>query len=303
MLLSGRRVSSLKQYEPHIRAWNLFCVQNGWNSTFTSTHKVLSFLHSLLEKDFSYSTINTAKSALSTCTILDNGVSLGGQPDVQLFMKGVFNKKPPIPRYLQFWDPQIVLDWMEKLGPPNVATMPLLSQRLAILILLCTGQRPQILTSLSIDKLTWTKETATFTVMPTQVKQGRPGYKPPTILLKKYSCNALCAYTHLRCYILRTKYIRESAMQLFLTYGKPHRPATGNTISRWIKTGLAEAGVDAIFGPGSTRGATASKALLNGAPVDVVLASAGWSRENTFQRFYNRPITIKENCGSYTLPK
>jgi hypothetical protein len=48
--------------------------------------------------------------------------------------------------------------------------------------------------------------------------------------------------------------------------------------------------VDAGYGSGSTRAAVTSKALAEGAPLDMFLASGGWSRPSTFQQFYARPI-------------
>ena len=50
-------------------------------------------------------------------------------------------------------------------------------------------------------------------------------------------------------------------------------------------------GVDtARYGSGSTRAAATSKVLAEGAPLDMILSSGGWTRPSTFQRFYARPV-------------
>ena len=35
-----------------------------------------------------------------------------------------------------------------------------------------------------------------------------------------------------------------------------------------------------------------SKAAAAAVPVDAILATAGWSTESTFQRFYKRPVAL-----------
>ena len=56
------------------------------------------------------------------------------------------------------------------------------------------------------------------------------------------------------------------------------------------------------FAPGSIRGASTSKAALNGIPVDVLLAPAGWSGVSTFGRFYQRPLNQASSLAELVLP-
>ena len=69
------------------------------------------------------------------------------------------------------------------------------------------------------------------------VKQSRPGYKEPVISCKAYLPDRrLCIYTVLKEYLIRTKKMRDSSIsKLLLTYVKPHKNVTKDTISRWIK--------------------------------------------------------------------
>ena len=50
---------------------------------------VLYFLVSLHEKRLSYTTINTARSAISAITVLVNNMTIGTHPLISRFMKGV----------------------------------------------------------------------------------------------------------------------------------------------------------------------------------------------------------------------
>ena len=74
---------------------------------------------------------------------------------------------------------------------------------------------------------------------------------------------------------------------------KPHSCVSKDTIARWIKAALKMAGIDVqVFKPHSTRAAATSAALRKGVPVSDILKVAGWSKETTFARFYNKPLDV-----------
>ena len=77
------------------------------------------------------------------------------------------------------------------------------------------------------------------------IKQSRPGYKVPSVLLQAYPADqSLCAFTHRKENLQRTKLLRGNETKLFLSYVKPHHRASRDTISRWIHSVMTEAGVD-----------------------------------------------------------
>jgi len=80
-----------------------------------------------------------------------------------------------------------------------------------------------------------------------------------------------------------------------LSHRKPHNPVAVSTVSRWIKEVLSLAGIDVSYFKGhSTRSASSSKAGIVGASVQEILGEGRWSKENTWQKFYNKPIISKE---------
>ena len=94
----------------------------------------------------------------------------------------------------------------------------------------------------------------------------------------------------LREYISRTSSIRSDS-QLFIITQKPYSGASKDTIAKWIKLGLNLAGIDlSLFTPHSTRSASTS-ALVTKVPIETIIKTAGWARECTFRKFYNKPIT------------
>ena len=79
--------------------------------------------------------------------------------------------------------------------------------------------------------------------------------------------------------------MRGTETKLFLSHAKPHHRASRDTISRWIRSVMAETGVDVTtFKTYSTRAAAASEANNASVPVKEILDIAGWSSERTFDR-------------------
>lgn len=89
---------------------------------------------------------------------------------------------------------------------------------------------------------------------------------------------------------------------MFISFKKPFKKVSANTISRWIKKTLELSGIDiTVFSAHSTRHATTSAAYKKGVNIDVIRRTAGWTGESTtFARFYNRPI-INNNIFAETV--
>ena len=65
-------------------------------------------------------------------------------------------------------------------------------------------------------------------------------------------------------YLKRTCLYRNNCSQLFLSFAKPHKEVSKETISRWNRIILSKAGVDTkIYGPHSVRSAVTPKANVN----------------------------------------
>jgi hypothetical protein len=73
-----------------------------------TVNNVLNFLHTLYAQDLSYSTINTARSALSgyllDITFSGTNYTMTNPPSLVRYMKGVFNSRKPTPKYSETWD-------------------------------------------------------------------------------------------------------------------------------------------------------------------------------------------------------
>ncbi len=306
ILLSSTRDSTKSQYNTYIKLWELFCNRNHVNMFHAPVTVGLQFLSELYhdtKTHRAYNCINTARSALSSILITE-GVPFGENIYVKKFMKGVFNLRPPVPRYLETWDIDVVVKYLQTLGPAQRLSLLDLSRKLVMLFLIITAQRAQVVTKLHLDKMKLGTDSVTFYLENRDLKQGRIGYRPEPVCIKAFSDRRLCFVLYLKHYLKRTMDIRDKHRLLVLTTTKPCVPVSRDTVSRWVKCIMEKAGIDtSVFKPGSTRMASTSKAKQEGVPVDEILSKGGWSRETTFSRFYKRPVRKSDSFVQAVLPK
>ena len=273
------------------------------NPIYTTVGVVLDFLTNLFEAAHSYSSINTARSALSTVVILqDETTTVGKHPLICKFMKGVFHERPALPRYQATWDVQIVLNRLKKWAPVRKLSLKELTLKLIMLLALVSGQRCQTLHALSLDNMSVGKSSYKFHVT-TLVKQSAPGRAQPIVILPAFPADRrLCIYTVLKEYLDRTCRLRTSR-KLLLSFVKPYGAVTKSTVGRWIKTVLALSGVDiTVYGAHSTRASSTSQAYKNNVPIETVMQAAGWRNQSTFTKFYHKEVQAEDSfaCGVLT---
>ena len=273
-----------------------FCSEGSHDPLHPSVRAVLSFLHSLFKSGLSYSALNTARSAVSNIDMADSDnpdhTPVGKHFLVCRYLKGVFNKLKPVPKYNNIWSVDTVLDYLRLFWPLDEINLKELTLKLVMLFALTTGQRCQTLTFLDISERYMQRSEECFNFALTEhLKQDKPGKVFGNVRLYKYPVKELCVYETLDFYLRATEKLRNSS-KLLVSYIKPHGAVTPSTIGRWIKTLLGQAGIDTeIFSGHSTRCASTSKALIS-VSTDVILATAGWTEESTFRKFYNKPVAV-----------
>ena len=302
-IVASTRTSSNKLYASYIGRWITFAKSNCWDPFNCSVYQVLEFLQLLFDQGSGYSALNTARGALSRIILFEGSTPVGQHPDVIRFLKGVFQLRPTVPRVNYVWDVDKVLNFLKTLSPARKLSLKVLTQKTVLLLLLVSGQRPQIVKALRTDHMEVRATKFVFSITAGDVKQGRPGYSVPQIILKGYPADRrLCIYTYLTQYLKRTLLIRGKEKSLFITIKKPFKCPETPTVARWVKDILQLAGVDMKkFTPSSVRSASTSKAQLQGVTLDFIMKNAGWSRETTFTRFYQKPICPKDDFQERVL--
>ncbi|VDI36333.1 Hypothetical predicted protein [Mytilus galloprovincialis] len=243
IVISSWRQSTQKQYWTYLKKWCTFCCQRKID-IFTPTEvDVVEFLTVLYESGVGYSSINTARSALSSYLTLGKTLPIGQWPLVKRFLRGVYNKRPMFPRYQQTWDVNVVLEFLITLSPVKLLSLRCLTLKLVMLLALVTGQRIQRLHCVDLDFMKISKDNVIIEINEV-LKTSKPGKHLSPICLPAFVDDTrLCIVTVLNAYIERTSAIRTS-QKLFVTFVKPYHHPTKSTISNWIKLVLKLAGVN-----------------------------------------------------------
>jgi len=262
--------------------------------------QVLTFLTQELQEAGSYSTLNTSRSAISL--ISDNGI--GNHPMIKRFCKGASNLKPQKPKYDFIWDPAPVISTLATVYPYDSLPVEVITKKLVLLLALGSGQRAQTLAAIRIPYISISRDRLTISI-PDRVKTSGPGRAQPFLTFTRFRDRPeLCIISLLEHYLSRTKDLRlKDSEALFIACVKPHKPVSAQTVSRWIRKGLEECGVQTeYYSAHSTRHASTSAVAKNGGYIDLIKRAAGWSSESrVFAKFYNRPILDPDHFSRSVL--
>lgn len=260
----------------------------------------LSFLQNIIDtSSVTYGTFNTHRSGLA---LIHPGI-LSDNPIISRFMKGIKRLRPPQPRYDSTWNPESVLNYIQDLPENSQLSLKMLSFKLVTLLALITAQRVQTISLIRIRNIRAFE--SGFEIKITDcIKTSLTMEKQPCLKIPYYTASAnLCVASTLNEYLIRTAAMRDNNREdfLFLTFRKPHRRASVQSLSRWIKSTLSLGGIDTdVFKSHSTRHAATSAANRQGISIDNIRRTAGWSKGSaTFAKFYNRPLqddTCFANC-------
>lgn len=291
-------VSTLKQYTVGLNFWWKFCSAKHIDPLQIRVPDVLAFLSDQFTNGASYGTLNSQRSAIAQIA----GPALGQDFRIKKFFKGVFGRRPPLPRYENTWDPQLVLDHVRDFDN-NSITLGSLTQKLAVLLALATGQRIQTLSRINIQNILTYSDRIEIRIS-SRTKTSALQKAHPLLVLPFLSNDPkICVARTLLTYLERTEKLRGSCQILFITFKKPYHQASSQSISRWIKIILQHSGINInIFKPQSTRHAATSSAARAGVSFDTIRLAADWSKNSqTFAKFYNRPVIDTQEFAQTVL--
>ena len=166
----------------------------------------MSFLTSLFHAGQGYSVLYTARSALSAFLVSPSGLTIGNSFLIKRFMKEVFELRPSLPRYKYIWDVSIVLDFL-RYYPNDALSLPVLTLKYVMLLVLASMQRVQTLTMLQVSSI---KIFSDSVIIPVDalLKHSRANRNSFSVVLKAFPYDpVLCPCIKLKDYIARTKKI------------------------------------------------------------------------------------------------
>ena len=294
LILSGWSKGTTSSYQSGRKKWSCWCNRREIDPFSCDIKHFLDFLSELFEDSLQHRTINSICSAVSMTHDRVEGVPIGQHPLVTRLLKGMYNLRPPQPRYSDTWNVDMVIQHLQSLGDNSKLTLKVLGQKLALLMALVEASRSSELNAQDVRYRVFKPEGVLFSLQ-TLTKKRACGAPPRQLFFAAFPEDQnLCVVQCLKEYEKQTEAFRprsrEADNPLFLSHIRPHRPVTSQRIAHWVKDRLSEAGVDTSrFKAHSVRGAVTSAALNKGVTLGDILQVADWSSESTFRRFYYRP--------------
>ena len=276
LMLASWRTKSSQSYESHFWKWVRWCTEWGHNPISGPVADVANFLAYLHEESYQSRSLNSFRLAISSVLDTVDGMEVGNHPMISRLLKGA---RPPLPRYTSTWDVQVVLRYIEDLGPSASLSLKLLTLKLVMLMALTRPSCSADLASLQLDRRHYKPEGIAFltAVLAKQSSQGRTLRK---FFFPSFPENdTLCPVETLHHYERSTAALWPKGInKLYVAIQKPHQPVASCTIAKWLKEILRLAGIDvSIFSGHSVRGASTSAAAGAGITMKDIMQAADWS--------------------------
>ena len=131
------------------------------------------------------------------------------------FFKGIYELRKPQSKYNPIWDVCKVVDYLRKLHPLNTRILKELTLKLAMSLLIVTGQRGQDIHLPSLEGMNMATTSCQFQMLE-HTKTRKPGKKGNPLAIHVYTPDpALCPLLTLKEYILRTAPLQKSETIMF----------------------------------------------------------------------------------------
>ena len=251
----------------------------------------IEFLTEYLKTGLGHRSVNSGPSALSSIIRRVCNVLFGKSPLVFRLLKGVFNIRPALPRYVTTWDIIKIFTFIKSKPTLTNCDLKTLFLKLVILLCLTTDQRDQPIKCLNLKLINISSEKVDLLV-PETWKTSRPGHHLPPIELTIFKYSELCVIAHPKQHVKMISPFRTTGTkQLLLSFLQLHKLISTTTLSMWCVTAINECGINVnIYCSNSTRSASASKCKISGLSFKEIAKSAGWSNKRKFPKLFDKSL-------------
>ena len=128
-------------YKSNFGKFEHFCSSLGADPTSCPPEVIAAFVQHLFDSGASYSSVNSARSAISKYHIGINGVPAGQHSLVCQAVRAVFRLRPPIPKYIHTFDVVQVFDYVKKLPQNSDLSLKLLTYKALFLLIVSSLSR------------------------------------------------------------------------------------------------------------------------------------------------------------------
>ena len=185
----------------------------------------MNYLSTLFDEGLQYRTVNAHWSAISAYHNFINGKPIGKHPKVCALLTGIFNKRPPQPRYTFISDVDVVLTYIKNdMSVNSQLSEKNLTYNLTVLLALSSALRASSIQHLNINCITKTNYCYKFYFNKLH-KGWRRGKAPPAVTYQEYTQDdSLCVARTLDEYNCPDREV-EIWRRALPTFAKFHSPS------------------------------------------------------------------------------
>ena len=139
LIKNARRSGTNAHYESAWRKWHSWYSHRQVDPIKCSVNKILQFLTEYFNMGYEHSTIAGFRSAISAYYDPINGIPIAKEPRISALLAGVYNIRPPQPRYTFIWDVKKVIDFLATLNSSRELKLKDLTLKLTMLLALTSA--------------------------------------------------------------------------------------------------------------------------------------------------------------------
>ena len=155
MSVAWRNTTKTK-YNSIFKRLTKLCSKRNINSLQPNTVNIIEFLTEEFKRGLSYNSLVSARSALGHCLSCD----IIHHSTVSTFLKGVYNLRPPTPKYFAIWNVNTLLSHIQH---KDISTFYDITKKLDTLFMILAGTQVNNLAYLKVTNMYITDTEVTFT--------------------------------------------------------------------------------------------------------------------------------------------
>ena len=105
--------STWYRYESVLKWWHRYSISRNEDPYSPDVNTVLIFMHGMHLNGCLYNGLYAARSALSSAVTIRGYLKLSEHHFVWRYVKGIYNRHPPLPKYVNIWDISLLLRYYD----------------------------------------------------------------------------------------------------------------------------------------------------------------------------------------------
>ena len=135
LLMASWRSKSQSSYNSLFLKWERWCISRSRDPIHGPVGDIANFLAELFQERYSYSSLNSYRSAISSVHTRIEGLPVEQHPVVRRILKGAYNINRPKPHYKSTWRVSQVVTWLDSRQSKDLSLLELSVKAVTLCVL------------------------------------------------------------------------------------------------------------------------------------------------------------------------